>query len=144
MDCIRYLQFATDSRICKLFCNCTGLDNYSRTSMIIFVSFFFTHKPLFWKCCVAGHTVMWSHFPGQTFIIFQPLRYCKPFKSWRQNVYWRSGRNLWQVSCFNMKCSMAGFSRPRTVTVRLTSCSYLYLCFCCRCSGDGERKTHQS
>ena len=47
---------------------------------------------------------------------------------------------------FNMKCSMAmaGFSRPRTVTVRLTSCSYLYLCFCCRGSGDGERKTHQS
>ena len=45
---------------------------------------------------------------------------------------------------FNMKCSMADFSRPRTVTVRLTSCSYLYLCFCCRGSGDGERKTHQS
>ena len=45
---------------------------------------------------------------------------------------------------FNMKCSMAGFSRPRTVTVRLTSCSYLYLCFCCRGSRDGERKTHQS
>ena len=44
----------------------------------------------------------------------------------------------------NMKCSMADFSRPRTVTVRLTSCSYLYLCFCCRGSGDGERKTHQS
>ena len=45
---------------------------------------------------------------------------------------------------FNMKCSMAGFSRPRIVTVRLTTCSYLYLCFCCRGSGDGERKTHQS
>ena len=44
----------------------------------------------------------------------------------------------------NMKCSTAGFSRPRTVTVRLTSCGYLYLCFCCRGSGDGERKTHQS
>ena len=45
---------------------------------------------------------------------------------------------------FNMKCSTVGFSRPRTVTVRLTSCSYLYLCFCCRGSADGERKTHQS
>ena len=45
---------------------------------------------------------------------------------------------------FNMKFSLADFSRPRTVTVRLTSCSYLYLCFCCRGSGDGERKTHQS
>ena len=43
---------------------------------------------------------------------------------------------------FNMKCSMTGFSRPRTVTVRLTSCRRL--CFCSRGSGNGERKTHQS
>ena len=49
-----------------------------------------------------------------------------------------------QAILLNMKCSMAGLSRPRTVTVRLTSCSYLYLCFCCRGSGDGERTTHQS
>ena len=49
-----------------------------------------------------------------------------------------------EIRFVNMECSMAGFSRPRTVTVRLTSCSYLYLCFCCRGSGDGERKTHQS
>jgi len=39
MDYIRYLQFATDSRICKFFWNCTGLDNYSLTSMIIFFPF---------------------------------------------------------------------------------------------------------
>ena len=62
----------------------------------------------------------------------------------RQYTLIAIGRRYCVGNFFNMKCFMAGFSRPRTVTVRLTSCSYLYLCFCCRGSGDGERKTHQS
>ena len=85
----------------------------------------------------------------------------KKRQSWSRSNKQTSPPHVLQF--FNMKCSMAGFSRPRTVIVRLTSCSYLYLCFCCRGSGDGngrhtnhkpvlcsrgsgegERKTHQS
>ena len=41
---------------------------------------------------------------------------------------------------------MAGFSRSRTVTVRLTSCRYLYLCFCSRPAtgmGNGRHTNHK-
>jgi len=70
--------------------------------MTIFISVFSSHKPLFWKCCVARHTVMWSHFPGRTFIIFQPLRYYKRFRTGRQNVYWHLGTNLWSILIFSL------------------------------------------
>ena len=68
---------------------------------------------------------------------------CKWLQKWTR-VYTSIILSSRMPGYINMKCSMAGFSRPRTVSVRLTSCSYLYLCFCCRGSGDGERKTHQS
>ena len=92
------------------------------------------------KNCVVEHLYEIGYFPN--FIYFSILVF---FNCVDEHLGRNTGRETIPGEIFfNMKCSVAGFSRPRTVTVSLTSCNYLYLCFCSRGSGEGERKTHQS
>ena len=90
------------------------------------------------RTCVIRSDCRTTYYQHSLYIPSHSRKYCDALVSYL-------GRGIaFYLQNINMKCSMAGFSRPRTVTVRLTSCTYLYLCFCCRGSGDGERKTHQS